>query len=944
MASNCNKYLEPTGVVLGKSTRVLGKVTLTTDGTYDSTKEYDRISLVYDPNTYISYISKQHVPAGTALSNTEYWQPLNSAILGPGQSLSGILNMLNSLDLPSVSGFLHYNEDNNSLEWVDVEQLIEIINNSGLELSLNEPLKSINSLNTSATQAGQMLIYNGTQWKLDKITNIPTALGEPLKSIATLSTPSGTNKIIVYKNGSWSYQDASSINLGSLLTHINTKNAPVPTTSGYLYYNGSAYSWATGTNTPGPSILNELLSKLNTVALPGNVQRYLYWNGLGFEWRTGTSATDWSNITNKPTSLIGYGITANDTLLSGLSGRISSLESKVPVTLREPILGINSMINNTPSVGDILVYRSTGWVFEQKPGYNPDPGTDDPQNPYPWLDDWKATVDGLISGLQSDLGTLRTTLNGRIDSTRSEIENWVRGLLDNETPWWLSDDPEMLDQIQAWSGWDTALQGWAQYVGILGSDGSKQIASLTTRVNAIEGLVEALDPDNPDGIAALKTSIQTYIDEVDGVKSAIANLGTQYALLNNENSEILLWTAAKMRAISNQFGSDVTIEALMEDAWGRRIAGIETNVSDLQTQYGNIQDAYNTVYAQLTDITGLTGSSTLVTKVRAVDGRLTTVEGNLVSAFGENFAAAITKSNLNEQVAGLIASGANDTRAAILAAVQGDESTVAILADKVKIGLNDDLLSTGIDIENNQITLYGNTLINGMLTLNSDEGFILNNADGSPGTVIRGGEIPSYTQWTNGNSGQVNRSTDNHWVGVNNGSYSDSCSIDLGNYFNGNDVTINTIVITSGIPLSGTLICKLKAYHGTDVVTKTITVDGNSLISNSPFRYAINVSDFSHSLTEDSNIIVSFDLSGTTTHTDDFQLNIAALATIEGANIGYIGSNGIALRAASVYDGPNYSYFGTALACIVHGQYGIKVGYDGITYSTDKGVTWTSLI
>lgn len=940
MASNCNKYLEPTGVVLGKSTRVLGKVTLTTDGTYDSTKEYDRISLVYDPNTYISYISKQHVPAGTALSNTEYWQPLNSAILGPGQSLSGILNMLNSLDLPNVSGFLHYNEDNNSLEWVDVEQLIEIINNSGLELSLNEPLKSINSLNTSATQAGQMLIYNGTQWKLDKVANIPQALGEPLKSIATLGTPSGTNKVIVYKNGSWSYQDASSMNLGSLLTHINTKNAPVPTTSGYLYYNGNNYSWAAGTG--GNTELGTLLTALKNTNYPPANPAFLYYNGYGFTWYNSNVVVKWADIQNKPITLSGYGITANDTLLTNLSGRITSLENKVPVTLHEPILSINNINSNPATVGSILVYRENGWQYEAKPS-----GGTPGQTSYDdtWIYTWKNTLENqTIPGLRSTLSSVQDELNNKLSATENEVKGWINDAL-TTYKWW--EDNTIVDQIFHQSGWSDELEAYLQTVGVLDSDGNLNVSTITQTINSIDLRVRAIEQSGGSGSGDddLITTLEAYCEQYIDNHEAVAQMRTMAAWLN-ENEDVIRWMTSGFKSATARDGKQSFAEmyAIDKTAFTNSIAEIKADVSTNQTDIGQLKTARTTMASQITDIENMTGTSTLVTKVTTIDNKLTDVEASLIAAFGENFAAVITKSNLNEQVAGLIASGANDTRAAILAAVQGDESTVAILADKVKIGLNDDLLSTGIDIENNQITLYGNTLINGMLTLNSDEGFILNNADGSPGTVIRGGEIPSYAQWTNGNSGQVNRSTDNHWVGVNNGSYSDSCSIDLGNYFNGNAVTINTIVITSGISLSGTLICKLKAYHGTDVVTKTITVDNNSLITTSPFRYAINVSDFSHSLTEDSNIIVSFDLSGTTTHTDDFQLNIAALATIEGANIGYIGSNGIALRAASVYDGPNYSYFGTALACIVHGQYGIKVGYDGITYSTDKGVTWTSLI
>jgi hypothetical protein len=57
-------------------TKLLGKVTLTTDGLHDSAKSYDRLCLVYD-SAYRSFISIKDVPANVSIDNRSYWQPLS---------------------------------------------------------------------------------------------------------------------------------------------------------------------------------------------------------------------------------------------------------------------------------------------------------------------------------------------------------------------------------------------------------------------------------------------------------------------------------------------------------------------------------------------------------------------------------------------------------------------------------------------------------------------------------------------------------------------------------------------------------------------------------------------------------------------------------------------------------------------------------------------------
>ena len=74
--------------------KILGKVMMTAEGTYNKDKEYEPISLVTDEETNKSYISRKEVPAGTQINNREYWQPVaSSGIIDNGVI---ILNRKNS--------------------------------------------------------------------------------------------------------------------------------------------------------------------------------------------------------------------------------------------------------------------------------------------------------------------------------------------------------------------------------------------------------------------------------------------------------------------------------------------------------------------------------------------------------------------------------------------------------------------------------------------------------------------------------------------------------------------------------------------------------------------------------------------------------------------------------------------------------------------------------
>ena len=71
--------------------KILGKVCLTANGKWDKTKQYDRISIVFNDADNTSYISRQDVPAGIEITNEDYWQVIgNRSVAIVDDKLNGI--------------------------------------------------------------------------------------------------------------------------------------------------------------------------------------------------------------------------------------------------------------------------------------------------------------------------------------------------------------------------------------------------------------------------------------------------------------------------------------------------------------------------------------------------------------------------------------------------------------------------------------------------------------------------------------------------------------------------------------------------------------------------------------------------------------------------------------------------------------------------------------
>lgn len=79
----------------------LGKVGIVAKGTWSNTTAYEVLDAVTGPDGL--YVAKQEVPAGTALSNTTYWQPALTTSNFPNIASFGIAGNT-TITLPAKSG------------------------------------------------------------------------------------------------------------------------------------------------------------------------------------------------------------------------------------------------------------------------------------------------------------------------------------------------------------------------------------------------------------------------------------------------------------------------------------------------------------------------------------------------------------------------------------------------------------------------------------------------------------------------------------------------------------------------------------------------------------------------------------------------------------------------------------------------------------------------
>lgn len=159
---------------------------------------------------------------------------------------------------------------------------IQVVNNIANGI-LNPLLKDINDKNPPYPATGTYLYFNGTtyQWVSIEI------LGELLQDLNENGSVPTSNGYLYYNNSTGKYGWNSGVQLGALLTALNSVNTP--SSEGYLHYTGSGYNWQM------PSVgseLNPLLDYLNQSTIgqstpAGNVGKCIVYAGNGeFEWAT----------------------------------------------------------------------------------------------------------------------------------------------------------------------------------------------------------------------------------------------------------------------------------------------------------------------------------------------------------------------------------------------------------------------------------------------------------------------------------------------------------------------------------------------------------------------------------------------------------------------------------------------------------------------------------
>ena len=102
--------------------KILGKVCPTANGKWDKTKQYDKISIVFNDADNTSYISKQDVPAGIEITNEDYWQVIGN------RSVTIVDDKLNGISANPIQNKAVYT----AIQGLDGK--IELINNDVIDL------------------------------------------------------------------------------------------------------------------------------------------------------------------------------------------------------------------------------------------------------------------------------------------------------------------------------------------------------------------------------------------------------------------------------------------------------------------------------------------------------------------------------------------------------------------------------------------------------------------------------------------------------------------------------------------------------------------------------------------------------------------------------------------------------------------------------------------
>ena len=257
-----------------------------------------------------------------------------------------------------------------------------------------------------------------------------------------------------------------------------------------------------------------------------------------------------------------------------------------------------------------------------------------------------------INNLQILINQLRQDLTDLHNENEDKIRDEVEDILSDAQ--WLKDNFPV-GQIFSFGDIEEGLEQYLIGIGLIKENGNVGWSELIVNYNKLQADVtavqQAIGEDGELNLEVLRSSLEEYVDgRITGL-----NLESKWTLLDRSN-EILRW-------IMNGF---------------RAKAGIDEN-----GKYQNFAE----MYADASGENGEAATSLVKTAIEyGVDGKIEAAKSEIGSQLNDQLDGFISQSTMDDAIATMFAeNSATKTKAAILATVTGDDSTIDLIASKVNV-------------------------------------------------------------------------------------------------------------------------------------------------------------------------------------------------------------------------------------------------------------------
>lgn len=735
MEIGCNYYNKPIGTVLEKYKRVLGKVVPTPAGAHVRLKAYDYMSIVYDEDTLVSYISTQPVPEGVEITNRDFWQPLNvsgyaddNIIIVTDKNESGQLipytleevlptiadvarkpgAILSFFSMENGSHWELWQYSNlNNYEWEDITNWRSLYNEYGKFVGWYNTLEDLQKVYVG-TYAGKYAIV-GSELR-DSVVYEGRADGwYPLDS--NLYQKFFDDLIYNIDNETISLTDDQKASFKAFICGTSDEGCDDDTPSGSGSVKSIGVSVPTGFTVTGSPVTSEGTIEINYAdgySLPSAAKQlkwdtaYNWGNHAEAGYLSRASVPTWvlnggkpeysfSEIKNKPDTLSGYGIKdqvitqAQWQILYNMINDITPGEGKVPV-ISEPVASINS-IGHNPSIGSqILIYKNGEWQYTTYTPGDSGSGGSEPGGDWP---NWRQSVTTVLGTLENTLGDWQQEVKELQDDIERSVKSTVADTL-KDAQWLRENFP--VGEIFSLDGWSEEMQGYLRRVGLITQevqeDGTlKDVVgwtSLRQTVTALEGEVARIVSLGDGNVETFLNSIRSYLDTTDEHTAAITQIQSLWAV-QDSNQDLLRWMASGFDSSTSDYNSFADMYAATDEA----IAAVTTRVIDLE----NTRVTTAALTAAVNDIKeGEEGIAGIKATIREQNSTISQVEALVTSTLNNLSANFVATSDLNSAVAALIVMDASDPAnltanklAGVIATVAEDQSVVDIIASRITL-------------------------------------------------------------------------------------------------------------------------------------------------------------------------------------------------------------------------------------------------------------------